>query len=227
MRKLVQMCLLVCLSITTAHGALCFVQSTNHGGGLFSYTFQRGDEAYVWGLSTTFSAIDMQCHGAREIQDPPGWNHSISPAGRITWTVTNGLVFLDEPVTFSVRSCLTESTTYRVTEQWGPEGPAGYIAGVAFTLPEHMQTFYGGIQFFEFIGPALPSLSIERAIPDVIIRWPVEAQGLQLEAVDQLGPVGAWTSVTNLPAVVNSMFEVRLPVTDSAKFFRLAASCDR
>jgi hypothetical protein len=224
---LAQMILLICLSVTTAHGDLCAVQSTNHGGGLFSYTFQRGDEPYVWGLGTSFGIIELQCYGVREVQSPPGWNHSVSSSGRITWTVTNGLVFLDEPVTFSVRSCLTEAATYRTTAEWGPEGPLGYIAGVAFTAPGHVQTINGGIQYVEFIGPTLPTLSIERASPDVIIRWPAEAQGLQLEAVDQLAVSASWRSVTNLPMVVNSMYEVRLPATNAAMFFRLVTSCDQ
>ncbi len=227
MRKLVRIILLLCLLATTAHGSLCFVQSTNHGGGLFSYTFRRGDDPYVWGMGTNFGIIQMQSYGVVEVQDPPGWEHSVSPSGRITWTVTNGLVFLDEPVTFSVRSCLTQSATYPTTLEWGPEGPDGWLASVAFTLPDHAQTTYGGVQFFEFVGPVLPLLSIERAISDVFVRWPAEAQGLQLEEIDQLGASATWTAVTNLPTVVNSMFEVRLPASDPAKFFRLAAPCSR
>jgi hypothetical protein len=221
------MILLMGLSVTTTHGELCFLQSTNHGGGWFSYTFQHGDDPYVWGLGTNFGFIELQCYGVLEVQDPPDWTHSVSASGRVTWMVTNGLVFLDEPVTFSVRSCLTQSAIYGTTPPSGPNDPAAYLVSVAYTRPEHEPTMFGGIQYFEFVGPALPTLSIARASPDILLRWSGDALGLQLEASAQLGAAASWTSVTNQPALVNSMFVVRLPAAEAAKFFRLSAPCNQ
>ena len=88
--------------VPMAYGIPCIVESTDHGGGLFSYTFRRGDDPYVWGLGTDFGTVYLQSYGVIEVQEPPGWTHSISPSGRITWAVTSGVAFLDEPATFTV-----------------------------------------------------------------------------------------------------------------------------
>ena len=112
MQTLASVIVCACGLVAMAHGTPCVVESTDHGGGLFSYTFRRGDDAYVWGLGTDLGTVYLQSYGVVEVQEPPGWTHSISPSGRITWSVTNGVAFLDEPVTFTVRSCLTESAIY-------------------------------------------------------------------------------------------------------------------
>ena len=203
-------------------GVPCFVESTNHGGGLFSYTFRRGDDPYVWGVGTNLGLIQLQSHGVLDVRDPSGWTHTISSSGLISWTVTNGIVFLDEPVTFWLRSCLTESAPY---SGFGPDGPFGGIFSVVFALPERTKILGGGYQAFDFVGPALPTLTIRRRLEDVVIRWSADAQGLRLEAAERLDSSGSWTSVTNAVTIENSKFTVILPTGDSARFFRLVAPC--
>ncbi|MBI2929746.1 MAG: hypothetical protein HYY24_29150 [Verrucomicrobia bacterium] len=85
--------------------------------------------------------------------------------GLITWTVTNGVVFLEEPVVFSVRSCLTEARTYASATT----DPLSVIIGAAYTLPDH-RVFAGGYQRFDFVGPALPQLSIQDTATNVTVR---------------------------------------------------------
>lgn len=207
--------------VAAAQEVPCQVDSTHDGNGLFTYTFRRGSVPYVWGLATNSAGeIAMQSYGILEIVDPPGWTHSVSPGGWIRWSVTNGIVYLDEPVTFSVRSCLAETATY---DYWWPPGPypLGVIGGVVFELPGRTNQLGGGYQNFTFTGPALPTLAIEWNNSDIILRWSTLSQRCQLEAADQLHPQAIWNSVTNVPVVVGTSFNVALPQTDTTKFFRL------
>jgi hypothetical protein len=199
----------------------CIVESTNHGGGRFSYTFRRGIIPYVWGIDTNYGFIQIQSYGVLEVQNPPAWNHAVSPSGVITWTVTNGLVFLDDPITFSVRSCLTEAATYM---GYGPNADTGFLTGVAYQLPNYTEII-GGYQNFVFIGPALPRLTVERIGTNVTVLWSTEASGLSLEATERLDAMASWMPITNVPVTQVSNFVVTLPATNSAKFFRLVTPC--
>jgi hypothetical protein len=221
MPSLARTFLLVFATVNTAQGIPCLVESTNLGGGLFSYTFQRGSDPGVWGISTNEGSIWIQSYGVLDVQDSPGWTHTTSSSGVITWitwTVTNGIVFLDDPITFSVRSCLTESVTYTNTSRGG-------IIGVVFELPGRTNVLGGGYQEFDFVGPALPSLSIGQSGTNVTVQWSPQAQGLQLEASDRLDVSALWTTVTNVPAIVDSKFTVELPFRDRQKYFRLVCPC--
>ena len=195
----------------------CFVDSTNHGGGLFSYTFRRGDVDYVWGLGANFGRIYIQSFGVIAVWEPLGWTHSISSSGLVTWTVTNGTVYLDEPVTFHVQSCLTESANYPY------QLTLSAIISTVFRLPEHTR-LGGGFQRFDFVGPAIPKLSVERTNDTVSIRWPAGAKGLQLESCEALSPQ-SWAAVTNTPITDTSSHTVVLPAASPAKFFRLVTPC--
>lgn len=223
MKSAAQVMLCLWTMVVTAQELPCLVESTNHGGGVYSYTFRQGDIPYVWGLSTNGAYLFLHLHGILEAVDPPGWTHSISPSGRITWTPTNGLVFLEEPITFTVRSCLTESATYGFT--WSDGAPSGVIAGLLYTVPEHAPTIFGGAQSFVYVGPVLPALAIERTAANTVIRWPAAAQGLTLETADALAPGTAWNTVTNQPVVVGTGFNVTIESAQAAQFFRLRTPC--
>ena len=214
--------LLISVLVTTAQAVPCILESTNHGGGWFSYTFRRGDDAYVWGVRTNAGMILLQAYGVFDVQDPPGWTHTISSSGVIECKVTNGIVFLDEPVTFWIRSCLTESASYTALT---PGGPFVIVSSSVYALPERTQIVAGGYQAFDFVGPAPPALIIEQRPDDVIIRWSSDVQGLRLEAADRPDSSGLWSSITNEVTIENGKFTVILPAGDAARFFRLVTPC--
>jgi len=166
--------------------------------------------------------IQLRTYGVLDVQDPPGWTHSISSSGLIAWTVTNGIVFLDEPVTFWLRSCLTESAPYI---RFAPDGSFLGVFGSVYALPERTESLGGGYQVFDFVGPAPPTLTMQRQLEDVIIRWPADIQESRLEAADRLDSSGSWTPVTNAVTIEDSKFTVTLPTGDSARFFRLVTPC--
>lgn len=175
--------LITCAIVMPVRGVPCFVASTNLGGGLFSYTFQQGDDPYVWGISSNDNGgVAVPSIGVLEIYDAPGWTHTNS-LGWITWTFTNGIAFLDEPVTFSVQSCLTESASYTGTS-------GGIIFGSVYELPGLTNDLGTGFQWFDYVGPILPVLNIYQSGTNVTVWWSAEAQGMQLEASVRLGRLG-------------------------------------
>ena len=223
MKSAAQVMLLLWTMAVTAQELPCRVESTDHGDGRFSYTFSQGNIPYVWGLSTNGAYLFVHSQRIVEVLDPPGWTHSISSAGRITWTPTSTLVLLEEPITFTVRSCLTESATYGF--EWFDGAPSGVIAGLLYTVPEHAPTLFGGAQSFSYVGPVRPALAIERTATNTVIRWTTAAQGLTLEAADELAPLTAWRTVTNQPVVVGTNFNVTIESAQAAQFFRLMIPC--
>ena len=225
MQRFLVIILLLRAFMNPASGLPCHVDSTDDGNGLFTYTFHRGDDPYVWGLGATYGGvvnglIALQSYGILGVQEPSGWSHSISDAGLITWLPTNGLTFLDEPLTFSVQSCLAETATY---DSWPEQAryPAGFIGGTVYELPGRTNALEGGYQTFIFTGPALPRLAVERIGSNIILRWSTLAQRCRIEACDQPHLHGIWTSVTNATVIVATNFTVTVPATNSFRYFRL------
>jgi hypothetical protein len=68
-----------------------------------------------------------------------------------------------------------------------------------------------------------PQLSIALVGGNVVISWPTSgAAAFKLQATDTLGPPVTWNHVTNLPTVVNGLYQVAVPPAGSAQFYRLA-----
>jgi hypothetical protein len=205
----------------------CQVQSSSDGHGVFTYTFSRGSAQYVWGIDTNSGQILMPSCGVLEIHEPADWTHSIDPSGMITWTLTNGAAFLDDPITFSVRSCLAESAI--CGDGWSSipsytQGryAAGLILGVSYWLPGRTNVAGGGYQCFTFTGPALPALKIQQRDGEVLLSWSTLSEGCQLESADRISAATDWAVVTNVPEVVETNYVVCLSASNSARLFRLA-----
>src|SRR5215218_5059100 len=77
-------------SLNCIAGRYLTVTSTDDGHGLYSYTFSRGDEPYIWGFSNTNEVILMKSYGIIETLQPPGWTSTVDSSGMITWCYTNG-----------------------------------------------------------------------------------------------------------------------------------------
>jgi hypothetical protein len=66
----------------------------------------------------------------------------------------------------------------------------------------------------------LPQLQIQLAEANVLLSWPTNAPGFSLQTTLAL-PSGAWNAVTNMPIPSGGMYQVRLPASGSASFYRL------
>jgi hypothetical protein len=75
--------LLLTLVAARAQEVPASVESTTDGTGWFTYTFSRGNAQYVWGLDPVGGAILIRSSGMLEIQDPPGWKHTVDDTGLI------------------------------------------------------------------------------------------------------------------------------------------------
>ena len=213
----------LCSAMSVIATIPCFVDSSHDGNGLYSYTFRRGDAPYVWGLDPNgeffTSGIVMQFYGIREIAPTPGWSNLVSSDGLISWSPSGERIFLDEPVTFSIRSCLTETATY--DNGWPGPYTRGGIVGMVYALPGRTNAVGGGFQTFIFTGPTRPKLFVEREENYITLSWSLLARECQLESCDSLQLPQIWTPVTNAPFVSGTNYTVVLPTTNSTRVFRL------
>jgi hypothetical protein len=66
-----------------------------------------------------------------------------------------------------------------------------------------------------------PPLGVTLSQGNVVLSWPAVATGLQLQANSTLSSPALWTNVTNAPVVQGNGFQVTLPPSGQAQFFRL------
>ncbi len=84
------------------------------------------------------------------------------------------------------------------------------------------------IQASDLLGPdglpstAAPTLGISAAPGgNILLYWPQAAAGFSVRAKDNLSS-GSWDEVTNTPVLVGSEWQLTLPASSTAKFFRLS-----
>jgi uncharacterized repeat protein (TIGR03803 family) len=70
--------------------------------------------------------------------------------------------------------------------------------------------------------PGLPQLAILPSGANVILTWPANAAGYNLQSAPSLVSSAVWTAVSPAPVVVNTNNVVTNPVSGSQQFFRLA-----
>ena len=207
-------------SVEPAFADMLTVTSTNDAHGLFTYTFSRGSDPYVWGLSTNGDAIYMQFYGVSELIPPPNWTASIDSSGRIVWSVTNDLVYLDSPVTFSVRSIFSTARLYNAAPSAPSAFSQGLVIGDAYQRP-NPESFGLGYEYLDMVGPDPTALTIKKVNNSVVLGWYVGLNNFQLEAnTNLLSPTG-WQAVTNNPVVVGNQWVVTNSATAGSRFYRL------
>ena len=77
------------------------------------------------------------------------------------------------------------------------------------------------VQAIRFYQPVPPSLSAWSDGTNIVVSWPLWAEGLQLQSADRLGGTNSWLAVTSQPATVNFMNTVTNPVLATQRYFRL------
>jgi hypothetical protein len=66
-----------------------------------------------------------------------------------------------------------------------------------------------------------PSMALQVLGTNAVITWPTSATGYNLQMSDDAGAPISWTTVTNVPTVVNSQNMVTNPIAGGVKFYRL------
>ena len=67
-----------------------------------------------------------------------------------------------------------------------------------------------------------PQLTIAASGTNVILSWPTNVLEFTLQCTTNLAPWAAWSTVTNVPAVVNGQNTVTNPISASQQFYRLS-----
>lgn len=67
-----------------------------------------------------------------------------------------------------------------------------------------------------------PSLQIQLAGTNVVLTWPLSGAGYVLQSANKLAPPISWTTVTNMPVIVNFQYTVTNQVSGGRRFYRLA-----
>lgn len=222
-RAQLQLLLLACLSPTLAQAAPATFETAHLDTGLFSFTFSRGGDQVVWGFDQDSGHVQLYFPGVVAVEHPPGWSASLQSPGWILWTVPTGPIYFDEPVTFRARSCLNAVANY--SGDSGALGPYGAIFTDLYELPDYRPLPILGFQVFEYAGPALPILTIEKGDGEIVLRGFRVSDGFILEAADNLGPAAQWLQVPEKISVANFEFTLRIPAGASPRFFRLRHPC--
>ena len=75
---------------------------------------------------------------------------------------------------------------------------------------------------FQFYSILPPSLQIQLSGTNVVLTWPLSGTGYILESANQLTSPGLWSTVTNVPVIVNFQFTVTNQISSGSVFYRLA-----
>ena len=75
---------------------------------------------------------------------------------------------------------------------------------------------------FQFYVTLPPSLQIQLAGTNVVLTWPLSGAGYVLQSANKLTPPISWTTVTNVPVIVNFQYTVTNQIASGSRFYRLA-----
>ena len=76
----------------------------------------------------------------------------------------------------------------------------------------------GGISFYAVV-PS--SLQAQAYGSNLVITWPVTAEGYTLETCSSFAGTNSWAPVTNVPAIVDSQYTVTNAISGGSRFYRL------
>jgi len=149
-------------------------------------------------------------------------------------TVGSGIVWAAVNTTANANQAVVAGTLHAydaqnvATELWNSDmllardGLGNFAKFVAPTVANgkvYMATFSNRLNVYGLF--PLPPLTIRYLGANVQLSWPTNyAAGYALQASPSVSPT-AWANVGGTPVVVNGTYQVTLPVTNSATFYRL------
>ena len=76
------------------------------------------------------------------------------------------------------------------------------------------------VENLAFAIPALPTLSAQASESNLILSWPMSTGGYALQTATNLTDPNSWTTLTNVPAIVNLQNAITKPITGKQGFYR-------
>jgi hypothetical protein len=104
-----------------------------------------------------------------------------------------------------------------------------YLAGTIYEFRVYEGVLpFQAIALNDVVGPANyfelsanPTMSASRSGGNVVLSWPGSDFNFAVQAKTNLASLTTWTTLTNAPALVGTNWQVSLPSTSTAQFFRL------
>ncbi|MGD0350836.1 MAG: carboxypeptidase regulatory-like domain-containing protein [Verrucomicrobiota bacterium] len=93
----------------------------------------------------------------------------------------------------------------------------GFLGGTSTNATLEIEN----IRFYSFEQPALQA---QANGGNLILSWPMSAQNFSLQTTTNLADSNSWTTLTNVPAIVNLQNTVTNPITGNQGFYRLIQS---
>jgi hypothetical protein len=116
-----------------------------------------------------------------------------------------------------IQTNVTMSTGLIDISQWAGQTVELFLGIVGGTSTNASLTA-GGISFY---GVVPPSLQAQTYGTNLIVTWPVSADGYALESSTTLAGTNSWVAVTNVPAIVDSQYTVTNAAPAGSCFYRL------
>ena len=85
-------------------------------------------------------------------------------------------------------------------------------------FPGEMQVDYVRV----YVRAPTPQLTITPLGANVVLTWPTNATGFNLQSTTNLGSSAAWNTNSPAPVVVNGQNTVTNPISDMQQFYRLS-----
>ena len=93
-----------------------------------------------------------------------------------------------------------------------------FFVGIVGGTSSNAQMTLLNIQFF---GLSAPPLQAKASGANAMLSWPLAAQDFALQYTTNLATTNIWTTVTNVPAVLDFQNVITNPIIGGEKFFRL------
>jgi hypothetical protein len=107
--------------------------------------------------------------------------------------------------------------TYQVTGTVGQPDASSAMSGGQYSVTGGFWSLNAVVQT-----AGLLNLSIAQSGNNVIVSWPTNSAGFNLQSAINLAAPAAWSSNSPAPVVVNGRNTVTIPISGTQQFFRLS-----
>ncbi len=128
----------------------------------------------------------------------------------------NGTNMLSLSATFFETNVLINSGPIQVSAFAGRTNE--FFVGIVGGTSTNAQLTVQDIQFFSL---DLPSLQVQSSSRNHLLSWPLSAQDFGLQSTTNLAESNSWTTITNVPSIVDLQNTVTNPISGGAGFYRL------
>jgi hypothetical protein len=123
-------------------------------------------------------------------------------------------VVINSPQVGSYQAKISGTNDGTFTLSWSDTAGGHDFSGVVTNAIQH------GQQLAYNLGMVPPSLGIDVVSRQVFLSWSTNIPGFVLKSENPLG-FGAWSTITTNPPLVSGQYQVNIPRTNNAQFFRL------